>query len=463
VKETVPSLSRHARRGRTYSPILVLLLAFALRMLLFRAMIGHSERFFQIDSAQYHVGAIDLLQSRQLPPNLDRPPAYLIFLAAIYAAAGSPYTAAIIVQVFISTLTVAIAYRLARLWIGSRVAGVAVAALMSIEVGSILYANQVMTETLFSFVFLVGMAIWSVMIQRRQWRYGLLSGAVLGLATLVRPVLFYFGPLVGLLSLLFYRRGKRERWLAALSVVIAFTLVITLWVVRNYAVTGRVQFGSNQDITLLLYNVRQLRAYQQGISAEAAQAQLAEEVQRETSDAVRQDQAALAAYYRQKALSEIRANWGDYTVVHLKGSLVFFAMPTAGTVARALGWVRTGTGLQANLMTRGLLDTIRSFRDFRDQISEGGSGDLLFFSAVGYELLYLLLLNTGAVWGGIRCLRSRRWALLLFAVTIIGYFALLTGPLSYDARYRIPVIPFMALLAAVAFLQIRTKAHRNLT
>jgi 4-amino-4-deoxy-L-arabinose transferase-like glycosyltransferase len=416
-------------------------------MLLFSAIVNHPERFFQTDSSQYHLGALGLLQSHHLPKNLDRPPVYLGFLAAIYATLGPLPTAAIVVQILISTLTVALAYVLGRLWSGHRV-GMIVAILMSIEVGSTLYANQVMTETLFGFVLLGGMVIWSVMIQRRQWRHGLLSGAALGLGALVRPVLVYFGPAVGLLSLMLYRGGRRERWFAALSVVIAFVLAITPWMIRNYAATGSAQFRSNQGITLLLYNVRQLRAYQLGISAEAAQAQLMEEVQRETSEAIQQDQAALASYYQQKALSEIRANLGDYALVHLKGSAILFVMPTAGTVARALGWVRTGTGLQANLMSRGILRTLQSFQEFRSQLADIGSGDLLFFGAVGYELLYLCLLNVGAVCGSIRCIRTRRWNILLLAVTTIGYFAVITGPLSYDARYRIPTIPFLSLLAA---------------
>ena len=457
-KETASSLSppTQAKQGFAYLLILILLVAFTLRMLLFWAMVGHPERFFQVDSSSYQSGAISLLQYHQFPPNLDRPPLYLVFLAAIYTAFGPFPTAAIIVQIFISTFTVAIAYFLGRLWHSPR-AGVVVAVLMSIEIGSVLYANQVMTETLFNCALLGGMSIWGVMVRRKQWRYGFLSGGILGLSTLIRPILFYFGPVVGLLSLLLYRGGRRERWLAAFSVVLAFALVIIPWIIGNYAVTGRAQISINQSISLLFYNVRQLRAFQQGISAEAAHTQLREEVQRETSDIIQQDQAELLSYYEQKALSEIRANWSDYALVHLKGSLVFFVMPTAGTVARALGWIRAGTGLQANLMTRGLLVTLQSFRNFHSQLSEVGKGDLLFFGAMGYELLYLLLLNVGAVWGSIRCLRCRRWRVLLFAVPVVGYFALVTGPLSYDARYRMPVMPFLALLAAFSVQRLHTE------
>ena len=69
---------------------------------------------------------------------------------------------------------------------------------------------------------------------------------------------------------------------------------------------------------------------------------------------------------------------------------------------------------------------------------------------MGYELLYLGLINIAAVWGGIECLKNRRWNILLSSVVIIGYFALITGPLSYDARFRVPIMPFLILLAVMA-------------
>jgi len=457
---TTPGLLRltQPKRGLRALPILILLVAFALRMWLFGAMVRYPDRFFQVDSHSYHSLAINLLRFHRFGsfdqagvwvPHVDRTPPYPVFLATNYAIFGSLPAAAIMIQILVSTLTVALAYHLGRRW-GNARAGTLIALLMSIEVGSVLYANQVMTETLFSCVFLGGMVAWSAMIWRKQWACGFLSGIMLGLAALIRPALMYFGPVGGLLSLLLYRGDRRRRWLATLSLVLAFVLVVAPWMMRNYVVAGQAQLSTVQAATLLFYNVRQLRAYRQGISTEVAYAQLVEEVERETFDVVQQDQAMFTAYCQRKAIAEIRAYWRDYAIVHLKGSLAFFVIPTAGTMARALGWVRTGTGLLSNLMTRGVSSTWQSFRDFRRRLSEVGHDDWLFFGTVGYESLYLLLLNAGAIWGGIRCLRTRRWDLLLLTVTVIGYFALVTGPVSYDARYRIPVMPFLALLATMA-------------
>jgi 4-amino-4-deoxy-L-arabinose transferase-like glycosyltransferase len=440
--------------------LVILLLAFALRLLVFRSISGYPERFLQPDSDGYHELAINLLQSGRFgvptehggwTPEIGRTPGYPAFVAACYVVLGRVPTATMLVHVLISTLTVALACRLGRLW-GDTRTGLLVAALVSIEVGSIIYASQLMTEAVFSCLFLGGVVALSMMIRKERWQYGLLSGLLLGLGALVRPVLFYFGVWAGVLSLLLYPRGIMRRWRAALSVVLVFAVVITPWMLRNYAITGRAELSTIQAKNLVFYNVVQLRAFQQGISYQEARASLEEEIQREIPEALQQHPGELAAYYQQKALSEIRTHWAEYALVHLKGSFLFFAIPTAGTVARALGWVRTTqTGLLTNLMNRGLLGTWQAFRDFYEQASRTGSDDLWFFGTVGYELLFLFIINLGAVWGGIRCARSGRWRLLLLAVSVVGYFALVTGPVAYDARYRIPIVPFLTLLFASCF------------
>jgi 4-amino-4-deoxy-L-arabinose transferase-like glycosyltransferase len=449
-----------AGRSLPLNILAVLLIAFALRLLVFRAISAYPERFLQPDSDGYHKLAVNLLQSGCFGapvehggwmPEIRRTPGYPAFVAACYAVFGQVPTRTILVQVLISTLTVALAYRLGRLW-GDTRTGLLVAVLVSIEVGSIIYASQLMTEALFGCLFLGGVVVWSMMIRNERWQYGLLSGLLLGLGALVRPVLLYFGAWAGVLTLLSYPRGVTKRWRAALSVVLIFAVVVTPWMLRNYAITGQAELSSIQARNLIFYNVVQLRAFQQDISYKEARASVEAEIQRETAGTLQQHPAELTAYYQQKAVSEIRAHWAEYTLVHLKGSLLFFVIPTAGTVARALGWVRTTrTGLLTNLMNRGLLGTWQAFRDFHEQASRTGSDDLWFFGTMGYELLFLFIVNLGAVWGGIRCARAGRWRVLLLAVSVVGYFALVTGPVAYDARYRIPIVPFLALLFASCF------------
>ncbi|RLC78502.1 MAG: hypothetical protein DRJ03_25135 [Chloroflexi bacterium] len=451
------SAQRQKRRNVSLLPLGILLVAFAIRIAVFDAIAHYPERFLQPDSHGYHRLAVNLVEQHRFgtlsetgdwQPEVNRTPLYPAFLALDYVLLGakSP-TGAVLVQILVSTLTVALAYRLGKLWGGRRV-GVLVALVLSVEVGSVIYASQLMTETLFNCVLTASTLLWSLALRRRRWTYACVAGGLLGLGALVRPVLFYFGPVAAFLAWLLGPRRDRRRWQIALALLAAFALVIAPWMARNHTLTGRAELSTIQARNLVHYNLVQLRASLQGVSFSTASADLSQEMQQEMAD-IPQNPGSLAGYYQHKAFSEIRAHPVEYLAVHLKGSLLFFVIPTVSTVARALGWVRTTrTGLLANLMSRGLGDTWRAFQDFHQQLSRFKSDDWLFFGTTGYELLFLALVNLSALWGAIKCLRARRWDVLLLSVTAIAYFALVTGPVSYDARYRIPVTPFLVLLMA---------------
>ncbi len=445
------------RRNALLLPLGILLVAFALRIAVFDAIAHHPERFLQPDSHGYHRLAVNLVELHRFgtlaetgdwQPEVNRTPLYPAFLALDYVLLGatSP-TGAVLVQILVSTLVVALAYRLGKLWGGQRV-GMLVALVLSVEVGSVIYASQLMTETLFNCVLTASTLLWSLALRRRRWTYACVGGGLLGLGALVRPVLFYFGPVAALLAWLLGPRRDRRRWQIALALFAAFALVIAPWMARNHALTGRAELSTIQASNLVHYNLVQLRAFLQDVSFSTARADLSDEIQRELGDAPRSD-GDMAAYYQHKALTEIRAHPFAYLLVHLKGSLLFFVVPTVSTTARALGWVRTArTGLLANLMSQSLGETWQAFLAFYRQLTRMAWDDWLFFGTLGYELLFLALLNLGAARGATRCLRARRWDVLLLAGVTSAYFALVTGPVSYDARYRIPVIPFLALLAA---------------
>jgi len=196
------SLLERIRQHPRYLPFVILFLAFSLRLLVFRAISDHPQRFLQTDSSGYQGLAVNLLEYHRFgspdadgawQPHVNRTPVYPAFLATVYALFGISPTIAALMQNLLSTLFVALTYRLGKIW------------------G---YANQLMTETLFSLLFLMGMIIWSRMLNTKRWQYGFLSGLSLGAGALVRPVLFYFGAVAGLLTWLLYPKEKNKQWLS---------------------------------------------------------------------------------------------------------------------------------------------------------------------------------------------------------------------------------------------------------
>ena len=171
-----------------------------------------------------------------------RPPLYPAFLAAVYASVGYSHLAVKIVQALIGALTVVVVYALGRqLQPRAALLAGAVAVVYMPLVGS---ANEVMTETLFTFLLMVSILLLatagadteetnSAAVRNRS----LTAGIALGFAALTRPT----GLLLWPAALTVWRWGagraattpwlRRSSWLS-LGVVAA----IAPWTVRNYHV-----------------------------------------------------------------------------------------------------------------------------------------------------------------------------------------------------------------------------------
>lgn len=190
-----------------------------------------------------------------------RAPLYPVFLAAVYGVTGygvtgnrpdtgdptAGHTAVRIVQAVLGALTVVLIYLLGRqLW--PPIAPVAgwLAACYEPLIAS---ANEVMTEVLFTALFIAGL---TVVVKARQatgygWRWPLAAGALLGLAALARPVGLLAVPAVLLVTAwedLRRRQGQGQsqdesqrqwrRWAWFSSCLGAGLVVVLLpWTVRN--------------------------------------------------------------------------------------------------------------------------------------------------------------------------------------------------------------------------------------
>jgi len=162
------------------------------------------------------------------------PPAYELFLGAIFGAFGPSMVAARWFQVGLSTLTVAMVYGLGRAAGGTRVARIA-ALLCALYPGLVAYAHLLYSETLF-IALLVGAAL--LLHHRREGpaRVDLLGAGVLfGLAALTRSVALYFLP-VWLAWLALGRRWPETRRVAIVLGIALLT--VAPWTLRNYLAMG---------------------------------------------------------------------------------------------------------------------------------------------------------------------------------------------------------------------------------
>ena len=237
----------------------VLGLAAALRLGVFLVAVSHPQRFYSLDDRDY-IGLATHLHAGYLTGSgfwfdagLRRPPVYPLVIRGVYDVFGRHYAPVIVLQLAIGIATVGLVYWLARLFLTTRAALVA-ALLLAIDPASIVFTNQLLTETLFAF--LLTLATTLIVLARRRGEPWLIAaaGLVLGLAVLTRPVAQYL-PLVLVPLLLLLPAGGRRRTSLVLSAALVFGFAIPVggWLIRNHARTSVATISTIDGYDMLHY------------------------------------------------------------------------------------------------------------------------------------------------------------------------------------------------------------------
>jgi 4-amino-4-deoxy-L-arabinose transferase-like glycosyltransferase len=167
-----------------------------------------------------------------------RAPGYPTFIAAVYRVFGENLTALRLVEAVLGTITVGLLGLVGSRLFG-RGAGLATAILTALHpVLAFMPATQ-FTENTLALVIALALGAAFTAVRSRRLRWWAAMGALLGVATLIRPnvIVLFPGLALGLAGMLL---RERRTWLVPL-VVSAAVLVLALapWMVRNHQVHGR--------------------------------------------------------------------------------------------------------------------------------------------------------------------------------------------------------------------------------
>ncbi|MCA1554241.1 MAG: glycosyltransferase family 39 protein, partial [Chloroflexi bacterium] len=240
---------------------MIVALGLALRLALFAWALPTPTRFLnQPDSGEYDLLAQNLLtghgfsQSSAAPfaPDLRRTPVYPALLAVVSALTQHNLLAAILLNIAFGTVTILLTFVVARVWLDERAALFA-SLLLALDVTSITYNNLLLTETTFTLLLVLSVCVL-LMNTRHTRRAPLVSGLLLGVATLCRPIGIFLS-----LALLptFAWRARRTGWMrAALDYAllnVGFAFVVGLWLVRNMLTFGVIDISSLGAVNLYFH------------------------------------------------------------------------------------------------------------------------------------------------------------------------------------------------------------------
>ena len=404
---------------------------FDLTILVFLALAAHflylhySGDFFFPDSVTYLTPAHNLLRGlgfsveRDLPETF-RTPGYPLFLLPFLAATLN-VVPIVVVQHLLAVALVPAVYLVARRITGSRPGALAAGLIMALDIPTIHYANKVLTESLFTFV-LFGLFVLVLRIRRRGATIALMlaSGAIAGVLVLIRPAaILYF-----LVPALFLALTENLRKVAAFTAIAV--LIPAVWGIRNSVEAGGFTVSSVAGINMLLHRAApsiaifekgafqdDLAMWQERLTAAANR----EIVEREHVRSIDDVDGPVAARYYGEIGGRIAFEhpWG-LTLVVIRGVLVDLFE----------------TDFEAIVMVSRIPSTILE--------------EVIGAVTVGVTLLALL----GAV-----ALWKRDRAVAALIVATIGYFVLISAGGESEARFRVPVVPMIALAAGAGVEAMR--------
>jgi len=188
---------------------------------------------YQVRPADADRESCGSLPAGENAPTAFRPPGYPVFLAGVHVV-GDPlpverWTRARVANALLGTLAVALVGLIAMHYWSRRVALVAMA-VIAVDLSLILVGGSLMSETLFvTLVLGAVLAALQSRTTRRSIAWAAGAGVLIGLATLTRPTALV---LVIPLGVAVARRSPR-RPAAALVLLVATALTIAPWTVRN--------------------------------------------------------------------------------------------------------------------------------------------------------------------------------------------------------------------------------------
>jgi 4-amino-4-deoxy-L-arabinose transferase-like glycosyltransferase len=404
----------------------ILGLALMLRVSLLLFNISSQYRFLTPDSPSY-LSVASNLQEAYFDPNsplfdlgLLRTPGYPAFIKLVSAVADERLWAVILVQVAMGVGTVWLTYLL-----GLRLFGLLSARLAALSLAvdpiSIALASYVQPEVLFTLLLVAGALMWVRGLQERSWVWGVAAGTAFGVSVLVRPVALYL--IIVLLPVSWFLHGgaRTKRLAFAGSLLLAFAAPAGGWIVHNAQMTGVPILSTTQSVNLLLNGAAGALAEHEELSLAQARAIL-----------IRLAEERAGPHLNEAERSRIASSLAVETLLR-------YPMGTAKT------WLK---GAARMLLGPGRIELLRLI---------GVGGGAWAVVLVGFEFLVLAAILAGGAWG-IRVLaRERRWWELTVVLVLVLYFLIVSSGAQAYSRFRVPISPFLALLAGWGYASMVPK------
>lgn len=387
------------------------------------------------DSMGYHNLALCIKNYFTFCGDAFRTPAYPFFVSIVYQLFGDyPYTA-IFVQIFLNLFSIVLMYKIGKEVFSEKVGFIA-ALLFSLDLHHLIFIYQILTETIYTTVFLMGLLYFIKAIQQHKLKYFILTGIIYGISTLIRPISQYYIAGILLFTLMWYFKDLRIGIKHTFVIGLAYFITIAPWCLRNYNEYGHFALSNIKGYNLLFWNASYYEAKRLQLPIDTVNAHFKEEL---LKMGWRPDANPFEKEKYDGALANkiLKAHFADYLKTHLIGTVKIHLSVGTHILTEVLH-IPAKKFSEEEKYTNGVFTLVQKF--FREKtIYEVGLG--VFVGTM------LALIYSFAMLGIWKLIKEKRTLLMLFLLGSAGYFTLISGIISY-ARYRLPSMPFYILLAS---------------
>ena len=235
------------------------------------------------------------------------------------------------------------------------------------------------------------------------------------------------------------RRGISLNLNPAILFLVGFLIVVGAWSLRNQMIFNTWQIASVSNYNVAYYAML-FEEERTGVSLQEQQQKLASELGYSDREVMRSMKANdINIRYAKDVLF---AHPFQYTYYHLLKTIPFFLSDGLRDSARLLGLNDEPLPNFTGFILHG------EFKKFFEALGAGGVNATLLIVGSGFMFVLLVFAGYGAFVGFKN--KESRLPIVFFLGTVF-YFALVTGPVS-TARYRLPVMPFITILAVSGLL-----------
>lgn len=352
---------------------------------------------------------------------LMREPGYPILLAGIYAIFGKSFAAVKWANMLMAIAVAGLMMRLSRELSNNQVMILGPPLVFLFHPGTLIAESRGGIELLYTLFLAFFMSTLYVAVKSNRAWYYVVSGGVLGLTVLVRSVPMLF-PFVVLAYLLVFERQRASKVLIpcrnAAVMIVAMFVVLCPWIIRNYSLTGK--FVPTASVV--------------GVSAQA----------------------------------------GEYFFTHHSGAdrwvLDGEAAAERNVLARQLGYPFKQGYYQCFYATEDELKfssylfnkVAADYRRSPELFTRVIVTNLGYFwvgakteSAVRMNLVVQLPLLSLAVIGIVLAVKINQFKCIAPMILLIVYSMAVSLPILAQARYSVPVIPYLSILACIPLVAAR--------